>query len=155
MSWGYGAVHEKGLILKEQDFKELLKLSESIKKENELTDEEIDDMFGGDLQDYAYDLGMYPVYVTICDINKIVGFSQSGESNYDLVETIEDDNIYVMWLKKDNLLNSYSGLDEMIEEIEKSIEDYFEIDIETVYKKLGKSFITDRFGLATGFYSDR
>ena len=26
MSWSYGAVHEKGLILKEDDFKKLLKL---------------------------------------------------------------------------------------------------------------------------------
>ena len=27
MSWSYGAVHEKGLILKENDFKNLLKLN--------------------------------------------------------------------------------------------------------------------------------
>lgn len=58
MSWSYGTIHERGLILKEQDFKELLKISKTFKEENELTDEEIDDMFEGDLQDYAYDLGM-------------------------------------------------------------------------------------------------
>ena len=33
MSWSYGAVHEKGLILKENDFKKLLKLSNSFKED--------------------------------------------------------------------------------------------------------------------------
>ncbi len=155
MSWSYGAVHERGLILKEQDFKELLKLSKNYLEENDLTDEEIDDMFDGDLQDIVYDFGMYPVFATVCDINKLVGFNSNGESQYDLVETIEDDNIYVLWLKKDNLLNSYKDYDEIYKEIENSIVEKFEVDIETVYKKLGKDFIKEKLGLATGFFSDR
>ena len=59
MSWSYGAVHEKGLILKENDFKSLLKLSKIFKLENEVEDTEIDDMYGGDLQDYADDFYDY------------------------------------------------------------------------------------------------
>ena len=59
MSWSYGAVHEKGLILKENDFKKLLKLSNSFKEKYELDNDDIDSMYGGDLQDYAYDFDIY------------------------------------------------------------------------------------------------
>ena len=45
MSWSYGAIHEKGLILKENDFKNLLKLSNSFKEEYELDNDDIDDIF--------------------------------------------------------------------------------------------------------------
>ena len=145
MSWSYGAVHEKGLILKEDDFKKLLKLSNSFKEDYELDNDDIDSMYGGDLQDYAYDFDMYDCYVTICDLNKLVGFASNGEAQYDNIETIEDENIFVMWLKKDNLLNSYSGYDEIVKEIENKI----------IEKELGKNFIKDRIGLATGFFSDR
>ena len=155
MSWSYGAVHEKGLILKENDFKKLLKLSKIFKLENEVEDTEIDDMYGGDLQDYAYDLGMYNCYVTICDLNKLVGFYDNGEAQYDNIETIEDENIFVMWLKKDNLLNSYKDYDEIYKEIENSICEKFEVDIETVYVKLGKDCIKEKLGLTTGSSSDR
>lgn len=155
MSWSYGAVHEKGLILKENDFKSLLKLSKIFKLENEVEDTEIDDMYGGDLQDYTDDFGMYSCYVTVCDINKLVGFYDNGEAQYDNIETIEEENIFVMWLKKDNLLNSYSGYDEIVKEIENKVVEYFGINKETIEKKLGKDFIKDRIGLATGFFSDR
>lgn len=155
MSWSYGAVHEKGLILKENDFKSLLKLSKIFKLENEVEDTEIDDMYGGDLQDYADDFGMYSCYVTVCDLNKLVGFYDNGEAQYDNIETIEEENIFVMWLKKDSLLNSYSGYDEIVKEIENKVVEYFGIDKETIEKKLGKDFIKDRIGLATGFFSDR
>lgn len=155
MSWSYGTIHERGLILKEQDFKELLKISKTFKEENELTDEEIDDMFEGDLQDYAYDLGMYPCFATICDIDRLVGFNENGEGQYDNIDTIQDDTIYVLWLRKDNLLNCYKDYDEIIKEIENNIVTYFDISIETVYEKLGVDFIKDRLGLANGFYSER
>lgn len=155
MSWSYGAVHEKGLILKENDFKKLLKLSNSFKEKYELANEDIDDMYGGDLQDYAYDFDMYDCYVTICDLNKLVGFASNGEAQYDNIETIEDENVFVMWLKKDNLLNSYSGYDEIVKEIENNIVEKFGINKETIEKELGKDFIKDRIGLATGFFSDR
>ena len=68
-------------------------------------------MYGGDLKDYVDDFGMYDCYVTVCDLNKLVGFYDNGEAQYDNIETIE--------------------------------------------KKLGKDFIKDRIGLATGFFSDR
>lgn len=155
MSWSYGAVHEKGLILKEDDFKKLLKLSNSFKEKYELANEDIDDMYGGDLQDYAYDFDMYDCYVTICDLNKLVGFASNGEAQYDNIETIEDENIFVMWLKKDNLLNSYSGYDEIVKEIENKIVEKFGISLEVIEKELGKDFIKDKIGLATGFFSDR
>lgn len=155
MSWSYGAVHEKGLILKENDFKKLLKLSNSFKEDYELANEDIDDMYGGDLQDYAYDFDMYDCYVTICDLNKLVGFASNGEAQYDSIETIEDENIFVMWLKKDNLLNSYSGYDEIVKEIENKIVEKFGVSLEVIEKELGKDFIKDRIGLATGFFSDR
>lgn len=155
MSWSYGAVHEKGLILKENDFKKLLKLSNSFKEKYELANEDIDDMYGGDLQDYAYDFDMYDCYVTICDLNKLVGFASNGEAQYDDIETIEDENIFVMWLKKDNLLNSYSGYDEIVKEIENKIVEKFGVGLEVIEKELGKDFIKDRIGLATGFFSDR
>ena len=96
MSWSYGAVHEKGLILKENDFKKLLKLSNSFKEKYELANEDIDDMYGGDWQDYADDFGMYDCYVTVCDLNKLVGFATNGEAQYDNIEIIEDENIFVM-----------------------------------------------------------
>lgn len=155
MSWSYGAVHEKGLILKENDFKNLLKLSKIFKLENEVEDTEIDDMYGGDLQDYADDFGMYCVYVSVCDINKLVGFYDNGEAQYDNIDTIEEENIFVMWLKKDNLLNSYSGYDEIVKEIENKVVEKFGISLEIIEKELGKDFIKDRIGLATGFFSDR
>ena len=155
MSWSYGAVHEKGLILKENDFKKLLKLSNSFKEKYELANEDIDDMYGGDLQDYAYDFDMYDCYVTVCDINKLVGFSTNGEAQYDNIETIEDENIFVMRKKKDNLLNSYSGYDEIVKEIENNIVEKFGVGLEVIEKELGKDFIKDRIGLATGFFSDR
>lgn len=155
MSWSYGAVHEKGLILKENDFKKLLKLSNSFKEKYELANEDIDDMYGGDLQDYAYDFDMYDCYVTICDLNKLVGFASNGEAQYDNIETIEDENVFVMWLKKDNLLNSYSGYDEIVKEIENKIIEKFGISLEVIEKELGKDFIKDKIGLATGFFSDR
>lgn len=155
MSWSYGAVHEKGLILKEDDFKKLLKLSNSFKEEWELDNDDIDDMYGGDLQDYAYDFDMYDCYVTICDLNKLVGFASNGEAQYDDIETIEDENIFVMWLKKDNLLNSYSDYDEIVKEIENKIVEKFGVGLEVIEKELGKDFIKDRIGLATGFFSDR
>lgn len=155
MSWSYGAVHEKGLILKENDFKKLLKLSNSFKEKYELANDDIDSMYGGDLQDYAYDFDMYDCYVTICDLNKLVGFASNGEAQYDNIETIEDENIFVMWLKKDNLLNSYSGYDEIVKEIENKIIEKFGISLEVIEKELGKDFIKDRIGLATGFFSDR
>ena len=155
MSWSYGAVHEKGLILKENDFKKLLKLSNSFKEDYELANEDIDDMYGGDLQDYAYDFDMYDCYVTICDLNKLVGFASNGEAQYDSIETIEDENIFVMWLKKDNLLNSYSGYDEIVKEIENNIVEKFGVGLEVIEKELGKDFIKDKIGLATGFFSDR
>lgn len=155
MSWSYGAVHEKGLILKENDFKSLLKLSKIFKLENEVEDTEIDDMYGGDLQDYTDDFGMYSCYVTVCDINKLVGFYDNGEAQYDDIDTIEDENIFVMWLKKDNLLNSYSGYDEIVKEIENKVVEKFGISLEVIEKELGKNFIKDRIGLATGFFSDR
>ena len=155
MSWSYGAVHEKGLILKEQDFKSLLKLSDKVKEEYDLTDEDIDNMYGGDLQDYCYGFGMYNCFVTVCDISKLVGFNDNGEGQYDLEETIEDEIIYVMWLKKDNLLNSYSGYDEIYKEIEDNICEKFEVNINKIYEIFGKNFIEDRLGLASGFYSDR
>ena len=120
-----------------------------------MTDEEIDDMFEGDLQDYAYDLGMYPCFATICDIDRLVGFNENGEGQYDNIDTIQDDTIYVLWLRKDNLLNCYKDYDEIIKEIENSIVTYFDISIETVYEKLGVDFIKDRLGLANGFYSER
>ena len=93
MSWSYGAVHEKGLILKENDFKKLLKLSNSFKEKYELANEDIDDMYGGDLQDYVDDFGMYDCYVTVCDLNKLVGFYDNGEAQYDNIETIMIDEI--------------------------------------------------------------
>ena len=155
MSWSYGAVHEKGLILKEDDFKKLLKLSNSFKEEWELDNDDIDSMYGGDLQDYACDFDMYDCYVTICDLNKLVGFASNGEAQYDDIETIEDENIFVMWLKKDNLLNSYSGYDEIVKEIENKIVEKFGVSLEVIEKELGKDFIKDRIGLATGFFSDR
>lgn len=155
MSWSYGAVHEKGLILKENDFKNLLKLSNSFKEKYELDNDDIDNMYGGDLQDYAYDFDMYDCYVTICDLNKLVGFASNGEAQYDSIETIEDENIFVMWLKKDNLLNSYSGYDEIVKEIENKIVEKFGVSLEVIEKELGKDFIKDRIGLATGFFSDR
>ena len=155
MSWSYGAVHEKGLILKENDFKKLLKLSNSFKEDYELANEDIDDMYGGDLQDYAYDFEMYDCYVTVCDLNKLVGFYDNGEAQYDNIETIEDENIFVMWLKKDNLLNSYSGYDEIVKEIENNIVEKFGVGLEVIEKELGKDFIKDKIGLATGFFSDR
>lgn len=155
MSWSYGAVHEKGLILKEDDFKKLLKLSNSFKEDYELDNDDIDSMYGGDLQDYAYDFDMYDCYVTICDLNKLVGFASNGEAQYDSIETIEDENIFVMWLKKDNLLNSYSGYDEIVKEIENKIVEKFGVGLEVIEKELGKDFIKDRIGLATGFFSDR
>ena len=155
MSWSYGAVHEKGLILKENDFKKLLKLSNSFKEKYELANEDIDDMYGGDLQDYAYDFEMYDCYVTVCDLNKLVGFYDNGEAQYDNIETIEDENIFVMWLKKDNLLNSYSGYDEIVKEIENKVVEKFGVSLEVIEKELGKDFIKDRIGLATGFFSDR
>lgn len=155
MSWSYGAVHEKGLILKENDLKELLKLSNKFKKNNDLTDKDIEEIYGGDLQDYAYGLNVYNCYVTICDIYRLVGFNENGEGQYDNIDVVEDENIYVMWLKKDNLLNSYSGLEEIIKEIEDNIVEQLEVDIQLVYEKLGKDFITNRVGLATGFFSDR
>lgn len=155
MSWSYGAVHEKGLILKEDDFKKLLKLSNSFKEKYELDNDDIDSMYGGDLQDYAYDFDMYDCYVTICDLNKLVGFASNGEAQYDNIETIEDENIFVMWLKKDNLLNSYSGYDEIVKEIENKIIEKFGISLEVIEKELGKDFIKDKIGLATGFFSDR
>ena len=155
MSWSYGAVHEKGLILKEDDFKKLLKLSNSFKEDYELDNDDIDSMYGGDLQDYADDFGMYSCYVTVCDLNKLVGFYDNGEAQYDNIETIEDENIFVMWLKKDNLLNSYSGYDEIVKEIENKIVEKFGISLEVIEKELGKDFIKDRIGLATGFFSDR
>ncbi len=155
MSWSYGAVHEKGLILKENDFKNLVKLNKKYLEEEELTDEDIDVMFDGDLQDIAYEFDMYPIYATVCDINKLVGFASNGEEQYDLNETVEDEELYIIWLKKANLLNSYSGYDEIYKEIENTICEKFEVDIETVYEKLGKDFIKDKLGLATGFYSDR
>ena len=155
MSWSYGAVHEKGLILKENDFKKLLKLSNSFKEKYELDNDDIDDMYGGDLQDYTDDLGMYNCYVTICDLNKLVGFYDNGEAQYDNIETIEDENIFVMWLNKDNLLNSYNGYDEIVKEIENKVVEKFGISLEIIEKELGKDFIKDRIGLATGFFSDR
>ena len=155
MSWSYGAVHEKGLILKENDFKKLLKLSNSFKEKYELANEDIDDMYGGDLQDYADDFGMYDCYGTVCDLNKLVGFYDNGEAQYDNIETIEDENIFVMWLKKDNLLNSYSGYDEIVKEIENKVVEKFGVSLEVIEKELGKDFIKDRIGLATGFFSDR
>ena len=155
MSWSYGAVHEKGLILKENDFKKLLKLSNSFKEKYELENEDIDDMYGGDLQDYAYDFEMYDCYVTVCDLNKLVGFYDNGEAQYDNIGTIEDENIFVMWLKKDNLLNSYSGYDEIVKEIENKVVEKFGVSLEVIEKELGKDFIKDRIGLATGFFSDR
>ena len=155
MSWSYGAVHEKGLILKENDFKSLLKLSKIFKLENEVEDTEIDDMYGGDLQDYTDDFGMYDCYVTVCDLNKLVGFYDNGEAQYDNIETIEDENIFVMWLKKDNLLNSYNGYDEIVKEIENKIIEKFGISLEVIEKELGKDFIKNKIGLATGFFSDR
>ena len=155
MSWSYGAVHEKGLILKEDDFKKLLKLSNSFKEKYELDNDDIDSMYGGDLQDYAYDFDMYDCYVTVCDLNKLVGFASNGEAQYDDIETIEDENIFVMWLKKDNLLNSYSGYDEIVKEIENKVVEKFGISLEVIEKELGKDFIKDRIGLATGFFSDR
>ena len=155
MSWSYGAVHEKGLILKEDDFKKLLKLSNSFKEDYELDNDDIDSMYGGDLQDYAYDFDMYDCYVTVCDINKLVGFSTNGEAQYDNIETIEDENIFVMWLKKDNLLNGYNGYDEIIKEIENKVVEKFGVGLEVIEKELGKDFIKDRIGLATGFFSDR
>lgn len=155
MSWSYGAVHEKGLILKENDFKKLLKLSNSFKEKYELANEDIDDMYGGDLQDYVDDFGMYDCYVTVCDLNKLVGFYDNGEAQYDNIETIEDENIFVMWLKKDNLLNSYSGYDEIVKEIENNIVEKFGVGLEVIEKELGKDFIKDKIGLATGFFSDR
>lgn len=155
MSWSYGAVHEKGLILRDTDFKDLIKLNKKYMEENGLENEDIDDMFDGDLQNYAYDFGIYPVWVTIVDINKLVGFNESGEAQYDLEETIEDEIIYVMWLKKDNLLNSYSGYDEIYKEIEDNICEKFEVNINKIYEIFGKNFIEDRLGLASGFYSDR
>lgn len=155
MSWSYGAVHEKGLILKENDFKNLLKLSNSFKEKYELDNDDIDNMYGGDLQDYAYDFDMYDCYVTICDLNKLVGFATNGEAQYDNIETIEDENIFVMWLKKDNLLNSYSGYDEIVKEIENKVVEKFGISLEVIEKELGKDFIKDKVGLATGFFSDR
>ena len=112
-------------------------------------------MYGGDLQDYADDFGMYDCYVTVCDLNKLVGFYDNGEAQYDNIETIEDENIFVMWLKKDNLLNSYNGYDEIVKEIENKIVEKFGISLEVIEKELGKDFIKDRIGLATGFFSDR
>lgn len=155
MSWSYGAIQEKGLILREEDFKNLLKLNKKFKEEEELTDEDINEMNGGDLQNVFYDMGMYACYVTVCDLYKLIGFNENGEGQYDLIETIEDGSIYVIYLKKDNLLNSYKDYNEILEEVLNSIVDCFKIDVETLYKELGKDFITDRIGLATGFYSDR
>ena len=155
MSWSYGAVHEKGLILKENDFKSLLKLSNKFKKEYELENEDIDDMCGGDLEDYAYNLNMYSCSVTICDLNKLVGFATNGEAQYDNIDTIQDENIFVMWLKKDNLLNSYSDYDEIVKEIENNVVEKFGISLEVIEKEFGKDFIKDKIGLATGFFSDR
>ena len=60
-----------------------------------------------------------------------------------------------MWLKKDNLLNSYSGYDEIVKEIENKIVEKFCVGLEVIEKELGKDFIKDKIGLATGFFSDR
>ena len=60
-----------------------------------------------------------------------------------------------MWLKKDNLLNSYNGYDEIVKEIENKIVEKFGISLEVIEKELGKDFIKNKIGLATGFFSDR
>ena len=60
-----------------------------------------------------------------------------------------------MWLKKDNLFNSYSGYDEIVKEIENKIVEKFCVGLEVIEKELGKDFIKDKIGLATGFFSDR
>ena len=58
-------------------------------------------------------------------------------------------------MTQDNLLNSYSGYDEIVKEIENKVVEKFGVGLEVIEKELGKDFIKDRIGLATGFFSDR
>ena len=71
MSWSYGAIYEKGMILTEDDFKKILKMSKVLKKDFELTNDDIDEMYGGDLMDLVFNIDMYSIYATVCDIYKI------------------------------------------------------------------------------------
>lgn len=155
MSWSYGAIYEKGMILTEDDFKKILKMSKVLKKDFELTNDDIDEMYGGDLMDLVFNIDMYSIYATVCDIYTLKGFNSMNEGDYDLRKTIEEENIYVIWLKKDNLLSCYSGYDEIYKEIISSIKEILGLDEEEITKELGDNFIKDRIGLVNGFYSDR
>ena len=161
MSWSFGGYNDRGLILDEESFRNLLRFGTD--KTREILQLEEDETLETAICDYELTelsycfTGIDTAYLTVGGFGKLVGINKNGFAEYTdgVYENFEDCNVFIIYLKKDTLTKKYSCYGEIIEEVEKFVVEEMGIDIDKLREELGFDYIRDRIGNLNGFYSDR
>lgn len=156
MSMTFGGINDYGFILNSEDFRKLLMLVN--KKVLGLDEEdEFDNFEEWDLQEISSNVGFEQWYVSQAEFERLIEidlesgkpyFNNSGLKN----DYFDDENIYIMTFRKDNLVKKYENFDEIVQEIKDDLVKNLQISIETIEKNWGVDFIENHIGLLNGYY---
>ena len=156
MSMTFGGINDYGFILNSEDFRKLIMLVD--KKILGLDEEDsLGDFEEWDLQDISTNIGFEQWYVSQASFDRLIEidlksgkpcFNNSGLKNYDF----DDENVYIMIFRKDNLVKKYENFDEIVQEIRNDLVKNLNISIKTIEEKLGADFIENHIGLLNGYY---
>lgn len=120
-------------------------------------EDSLDDFEEWDLQDISTNIGFEQWYVSQASFDRLIEidlksgkpcFNNSGLKNYDF----DDENVYIMIFRKDNLVKKYENFDEIVQEIRNDLVKNLNISIKTIEEKLGVDFIENHIGLLNGYY---
>lgn len=156
MSASFGGINDYGVILNKDEFKELLMLAN--KKVLEIGEEDnFDDFEEWNFQELAYSIGFDQWYVSQANFYRLVKIDlESGFSEFDNTDIendyFDDENLYIMTLKKDSLVKKYENFDEVVKEIRNRLAKNLQTNIEIIEERLGKDFIKSHIGLLNGYY---
>lgn len=156
MSMSFGGINDYGFILNSEDFRKLLMLVN--KKVLGLDEEDsFDDFEEWDLQEISTNVGFEQWYVSQASFDRLIEidlksgfprFNNSGLKN----DYFDDENVYIMTFRKDNLVKKYENFDEIVQEIKDDLVKNLQISIETIEKNWGVDFIENHIGLLNGYY---
>lgn len=156
MSASFGGINDYGVILNKDEFKELLMLANE--KVLEIGEEDnLDDFEEWNFQELAYSIGFDQWYVSQASFYRLVKIDlESGFPEFDNTDIendyFDDENLYIMTLKKDSLVKKYENFDEVVKEIRNRLAKNLQTNIEIIEERLGKNFIKSHIGLLNGYY---
>ena len=138
MSTSFNGINDLGFVITEEEFKKLLNLIN-------------EDFYEEDLQELSCEFGFDYLYVTNATFCNIINVKETISFG-NVINNFEDEFVYIMYLRKDNLLKKYNNFEEIIEEIKDSLLYNFNITLDDIKKEFGEDFIKNHLGLLNGYY---